>query len=152
MASLSCRRGYLPSSLETPRAGIRDNETAQANGCLQREHRHRSLLPPHLKNEGQREEMEMSDLSFMSDVSMAELRVLSVVGLLATAIITTLLTMLFASGGAALGRLVRYALARYHGVADGATGAGPLGPRRDLLVSNGRREVRARQRAWRLRH
>lgn len=94
----------------------------------------------------------MSDLSFMSDVSMAELRVLSVVGLLATAIITTLLTMLFASGGAALGRLVRYALARYHGVADGATGAGPLGPRRDLLVSNGRREVRARQRAWRLRH
>jgi len=63
----------------------------------------------------------MSEISFMSDISMAELRVLSVVGLLVTAIITTLLTMLFVSGGAVLGRLTRQALDRYHRPANGTT-------------------------------
>jgi hypothetical protein len=48
----------------------------------------------------------MSDISMVNDVSMTQLRVLSVVGLLATAVITTLLV----SGGAALARLVRHAL------------------------------------------
>jgi hypothetical protein len=87
----------------------------------------------------------MSDFSFMNDISMAELRMVSILGLLVTAIIATLLAVLVASGGAALGRLARHALGRDRGMT--APRSSPAASNR--LVPNGHGGARDRREAWR---
>jgi hypothetical protein len=91
----------------------------------------------------------MSDLSLMSDISMTELRMLSVAGLVATAVISTLVALLLASGGAALGRLVRHGLDRYRGAPNGTMASTASPPESRLLVPNGKRELQTGQAAWR---
>jgi hypothetical protein len=53
----------------------------------------------------------MSEIAVMDNVSVTQLRILSVVALLATAVIATLLTLGLAAAGAALARLARRVLA-----------------------------------------
>jgi hypothetical protein len=67
----------------------------------------------------------MSEVSLVNDVSIAQLRVLSVVGLLVTAVMTTALTMLAVSAGAALARGVRQALNRHREGRDSRRELGP---------------------------
>lgn len=59
----------------------------------------------------------------MTDVSLVELRLLSLGGLLATAVVTTLLTLLFAAAWAALGRRLQAAVERHHETSHGTRAA-----------------------------
>jgi hypothetical protein len=67
-----------------------------------------------------KEEADMGEIAVVDNVSITQLRVLGVVGLLATAVISTLLSLIHGAGGVALARWVRHALDHRRGVAHGS--------------------------------
>jgi hypothetical protein len=78
----------------------------------------------------------MSGFSFMSDTALTNVRMISLVGLLITALTVTLLTILLAWGASALARVIRHALGRNRVAVDDRTSAASSRPQSDVGVPN----------------
>jgi hypothetical protein len=88
------------------------------------------------------------EFSFMSDITLTDFRMISVVGLLINALTVTLLTIFLAWGASAVVRVIRHALGRNRVAVDDRTSAASSPPQSAVGVPNrGSQSARSAARA-----